>query len=128
MPSKVKKWRNMSPMTADPTPKPRHLELDKQRGLTITWQDGAQSFYPVAYLRRMSPSADARELRKQMAANPLTVLPSTASPDGAPLTATGIDMVGRYAVRITFSDGHDTGLYSWDYLREIDPKATEARG
>jgi DUF971 family protein len=30
-------------------------------------------------------------------------------------------MVGNYAIRIRFSDGHDTGIYSWAYLREIDP-------
>ncbi len=108
-------------MSSSPTDKPRHLELKKDRGLTITWADGTESFYPVAYLRRMSPSADARELRKEMAANPLTVLPASSGTTG-PLTATNVAMVGRYAVRITFSDGHDTGLYSWDYLREIDPK------
>jgi DUF971 family protein len=33
--------------------------------------------------------------------------------------------VGNYAIRIRFSDGHDTGLYSWDYLRRIDPDAPE---
>ena len=51
---------------------------------------------------------------------PLTVLPASATGD-QPLTATGAQLVGNYAVRIIFSDGHDTGLYSWDYLREIDP-------
>jgi DUF971 family protein len=72
----------------------------------------------------MSPSADARELREQMAHNPLTVLPSSSAPGAGPLTATGAELVGRYAVRIRFSDGHDTGIYSWDYLREIDPAAS----
>ena len=73
---------------------------------------------PIAYLRRMSPSADAKQLREEMERNPLTVLP--ASTGSGPLTATGADLVGNYAIRIVFSDGHDTGIYSWDYLREID--------
>lgn len=97
-----------------------HLDLEKNRGLTITWEDGTTSFYPIAYLRKNSPSADARELRSQMARNPLTVLPASSS-SGAPLTATDAQMVGNYAIRIVFSDGHDTGIFSWDYLKRIDP-------
>lgn len=104
--------------------RPRHLDLKKDRALTVQWSDGRVSIYPIAYLRRMSPSADARALREEMATNPLTVLPSSAGAGGSPsqpLTATGADLVGHYAVRIVFSDGHDTGIYSWEYLREIDP-------
>lgn len=100
---------------------PAHLDLAKDRGLTVRWSDGTSSFYPIAYLRRMSPSADARVLREQLARNPLTVLPSTSSGGDQPLSATGAELVGNYAVRIRFSDGHDTGLYSWEYLRQIDP-------
>ena len=102
--------------------RPKHLDLKKDRGLTVHWQDGAVSFYPIAYLRKMSPSADARSLREEMAKNPLAVLPASAVSDSSePLTASGAELVGNYAVRITFSDGHDTGLYSWAYLRQIDP-------
>ncbi len=97
-----------------------HLDLDRSSGLTIEWQDGRRSFYPLAHLRRQSPSADARELRKAMASNPLTVLPPSKGAPG-PLTALGAELVGNYAIRIRFSDGHDTGLYSWTYLRSIDP-------
>ncbi len=99
--------------------KPVNLNLQRDRGLTIRWADGAESFFPVAYLRRMSPSAEARQLREEMAKNPLTVLPASAA--AGPLTAESAELVGNYAVRITFSDGHDTGLFSWTYLREIDP-------
>lgn len=67
----------------------------------------------------MSPSADARHLREELARNPLTVLPAGGS--GGPLEATSAELVGQYAVRIGFSDGHSTGIYSWAYLREIDP-------
>lgn len=106
----------------DPGPgvRPKHLDLKKDTALTIQWSDGRVSIYPIAYLRKLSPSADARELRKEMAQNPLTVLPAGTG-SGGPLTAVGIDPVGNYAVRIRFSDGHETGIYSWKYLREIDP-------
>ncbi len=110
------------------TMRPKHLDLKKDEGLTVVWEDGTESFYPITYLRRMSPSADARQLRQEMERNPLTVLPASSSGD-QPLTATGAEMVGNYAIRIKFSDGHDTGLYSWAYLRQIDPaRPQEAPG
>ncbi|MBN8644513.1 MAG: DUF971 domain-containing protein, partial [Planctomycetes bacterium] len=104
---------------------PVKLDLKKDRGLTVEWADGATSYYSIAYLRRMSPSAEMKQLREQLAANPLTVLPSSASK--GPLVAESAELVGTYALRIRFSDGHDTGIYSWAYLREIDPEAANAR-
>ncbi len=99
---------------------PRHLDLDRRRGLSVEWMDGHRSFYPVDFLRRMSPSAEMKQLREEMQRNPLTVLPQGLGNSG-PLTAEKAELVGNYAVRLTFSDGHSTGIYSWDYLREIDP-------
>lgn len=100
--------------------RPRHIDLKKDANLTIQWSDGRVSIYPIALLRKLSPSAEARELRKEMERNPLTVLPASQSQAG-PLTALGIDVVGNYAIRIRFSDGHETGIYTWPYLRQIDP-------
>ena len=98
-------------------PAPASLDLKKDRGLTVEWADGATSYFTIAYLRRMSPSADMRQLRDEMARNPLTVLP-----DGpAQVVAVDAELVGNYAIRIRFSDGHDTGIFSWSYLRSIDP-------
>jgi DUF971 family protein len=107
-------------MSAPSVPPPKHVDLDKARGLTVEWSDGTRSFYPVALLRRLSPSADARELRLEMARNPLTVLPNSGGGQGT-LSALGADLVGNYAIRIHFSDGHQTGIYSWTYLKSIDP-------
>lgn len=104
-------------------PKPRHLDVKKDRGLTVKWADESSSFYSVAYLRKMSPSAEARKLREELASNPLAILPTAAISDGRPLLIVDAELVGHYAIKITFSDGHDTGLYSWEYLREIDPAA-----
>lgn len=102
---------------------PTNIDLKKDRGLTVQWNDGATSYYSIAYLRRMSPSAEQRELRKQMESNPLTVLPARAVAASATIAATDAELVGNYALRIEFSDGHRTGLYTWDYLRRIDPAA-----
>ncbi len=101
---------------------PSSLDLDRETGLTVRWQDGAESFYPLAYLRRMSPSADMRQLRDDMKTNPLVVVPDTGP--ASALRAVDAQLVGHYAIRITFSDGHRTGIFSWDYLRSIDPGKT----
>jgi len=107
----------LHPHAAEPPPKSLHL--DRARGLEIEWADGTRDVLPIDHLRRHSPSADARELRAEIARNPLAVLPSGGG-DG-PLRATGAELVGNYAVRITFSDGHSTGIYSWGHLRRIAP-------
>ncbi len=99
---------------------PRHIDLKKDRGLTVEWADGATSYYSIPYLRKMSPSAEMRELRSEMARNPLTVLPTNRARPSGPLTADA-ELVGNYALKLRFSDGHDTGIYSWAYLRSIDP-------
>ena len=97
---------------------PRSIDLKKDEALTIEWANGHVSVFPIDVLRRLSPSADQRELRSQMDANPLTVLPGGSG--GGKVVATDAELVGNYAIRITFSDGHSTGLYSWAYLRSID--------
>lgn len=106
--------------------RPAHLELRRAEGLEITWHDGTRHFFPVTHLRRMSPSADARDLREKLAANPLTVLPARA--DAGPLRAESLELVGNYACRIRFSDGHETGIYSWRYLRSIAPPDSSSAG
>lgn len=109
------------------TDPPLALDLKKDRGLTVQWADGTSSYFTIAYLRKMSPSAEMRELRKEMQSNPLTVLPASFAKPSATLEATDAEMVGNYALRITFSDGHHTGLYTWAYLRGIDPANAEKR-
>ena len=102
---------------------PIKLDLKKDRGLAVEWADGTTSYFSIAYLRRMSPSADAREQREELERNPLAVIQPPRRPGDGPLVAESAELVGNYAIRINFSDGHRTGLYSWDYLRDIDQRA-----
>jgi DUF971 family protein len=101
---------------------PTHLHLDRINGLDVTWPDGSTSQYPIGHLRRWSPCAAARQLRETLSTNPLAVMPSGGSTIES-LEATAIERVGAYAIRISFTDGHRTGLYSWAWLRSIDPAA-----
>ncbi len=104
---------------------PLHLDINKASGLTVRWTDGSESFFPVGHLRRLSPSADMRHLREQMRKNPLTVLPASAARSPGALAIASAELVGNYALKITFSDGHSSGIYTWEYLREIDPAAQQ---
>jgi DUF971 family protein len=105
----------MEPTQPD-TP-PRHLDVDRAQGLTIHWDEVVQHTLSVALLRRHSPSADMRELRAEMKRNPFTVVPSSTA--AGPLRIEAVEPIGHYAVRIRVSDGHDTGIYTWRYLREL---------
>lgn len=104
---------------------PTDIDIKKDRGVTIRWADGGTAFYSVAYLRRMSPSAEARDLREQIERNPLTIVRSGPAPSG-PLVILEAELRGNYALWLKFSDGHATGIYSWEYLKDIQPPAAEA--
>jgi len=100
---------------------PRSLRrLDDPRtpdAIEITWSDGATMVYPPRLLRDACPCATCREKRvAPVRPNPLAVL---APEEIAPLTITGMKPVGQYAYSIEFSDGHSSGIYTLDYLREL---------
>ncbi len=103
---------------------PISIDLKKDKGLTIAWADGSSSYYSVAWLRRMSPSADMKQLRSEMEKNPLTVLNTrSGARSSGELRVLDAELVGNYAIKFAFSDGHASGIYSWTYLRQIDPAA-----
>ena len=105
-------------MTSEQTT-PVRLDVKRDEKLTIAWKDGAVSTYPLVLLRKMCPCAGCKELRESEATRPKTslmVLPETFQ--GNP-TVIDAQLVGNYALKITWSDQHDTGIYSFQYLREI---------
>ena len=107
-----------------PTEPPVSLDLKKDEALTLTWSDGRVDRLPIALLRRHSPSADNESSDEAAAANPLRVL-SAAPVSADQLRATHAELVGRYALRIEFSDGHRTGLYDWPLLRRLGDRAAD---
>ena len=100
---------------------PTSLSLDKdQRELLIEWSDESKRRYPFRELRDQCPCATCREKRKAPA-NPLQVL----TPEQLePVAIAGMKPVGNYAYSIDFSDGHNTGIYTFDKLRELGREAT----
>jgi DUF971 family protein len=94
---------------SDPTPTELKLRT-RSRQLEVVFDDGSRFELPFEYLRVHSPSAEVK---------------GHGPGEGVLVTGkesvgiTAIEPVGRYAVKLVFDDGHDTGLYSWKYLYEL---------
>jgi DUF971 family protein len=93
------------------TPRPVDIRLHQaSRRLEISFDNGKSAMLSCEYLRVYSPSA---EVRGHGAGQEVLQVGKES------VNITGIEPVGNYAVRLTFSDGHDTWLYSWDYLYDL---------
>ncbi len=91
-----------------PTPTPTAVTVHTQsRVLEVAFDDGAAFSLPFELLRVYSPSAEVR------GHGPGQEILQTGKRD---VTLTALEPVGNYAVQPNFSDGHNTGIYSWDYL------------
>ncbi len=98
---------------------PEELRFSKSgQALTITFDDGAEFTLPYKTLRLESPSAEV-----QGHGSGPKPPPPVISND---LSVNKAEPVGRYAVRIFFSDGHSSGLFTWPYLRELGEKQAAA--
>jgi DUF971 family protein len=101
---------NVSDMNAL-TKIPQEIKLHQaSKRLELTYADGASYSLPCEYLRVYSPSAEVR------GHGPGQEVLQTGKREVA---IVAIEPVGTYAVKLVFSDRHDTGLYSWDYLYEL---------
>jgi len=93
------------------TPTPTELRLRKQsRVLEVAFGETERYSLPFEYLRVHSPSA---EVQGHGPGQETLVLGKQQ------VLITAVEPVGQYAVRLVFDDGHDTGLYTWKYLREL---------
>lgn len=96
---------------------PTNLKLADDHRLLMEWSDGRKQEFTPRQLRSACPCATCRE-KRNAAADPLA-LPVLKDPQAGPLRILGMQPVGNYAYTIAFSDGHDTGIYSFDLLREL---------
>lgn len=96
------------------TPWPTGLKLDRENNrLQISFDNDETYDLNAEYLRVLSPSAETRGHGQQKK-------PPLAGKQSVQIT--DLKPIGNYAVRIVFDDGHQTGLYSWVYLRELGKK------
>ena len=108
---------------------PEHIAISKSKGVKIDWADGHRSEYPLAHLRDEGPCASctgAHGTEPQKTnysappANPFQMYKPV-------LKIVKVEEVGHYAIRIDWSDGHNSGIYSYDKLRELC-RCAECRG
>ena len=98
-------------MATGATPVPTEIKLHQaSRALEVTFSDGNAFRFSCEFLRVHSPSAEVR------GHGPGQEVLQAGKRD---VTITAIEPVGVYAVKLVFSDGHDTGLYTWEYLHEL---------
>jgi DUF971 family protein len=103
---------------------PKSVDVSLSQGVTIVWNDGREDRFSIASLRAACPCATCADLHHtgdrstavpppDAKANPLPMF----KPTGASLLA--VQPVGRYALQFEFSDSHKTGIFTWEYLREL---------
>jgi DUF971 family protein len=95
-----------------------NLDLDKKE-LTVQWGDGHVSAYPLAHLRSHCPCAGCRHQREESQAGGLLVLPNAAL--NASDAIESITPVGRYGLQPNWTDGHNTGIFTFAFLRGLCP-------
>lgn len=103
---------------------PEHIAISKSKGIEIDWKDGHHSSYGVEYLRDCCPCATCTGAHGTEPRHKTTQTPVSANPFQMfkpKERMVNIEPVGNYALRITWADGHNTGIYSYDHLREICP-------
>ena len=101
-------------MMPDQMPVPKEIGRANQHDVKITWQDGHQSIYPAQALRLNCPCAGCVD----ETTGALRIIATSIPADIRPLS---IEVVGRYAISIHWSDGHQTGIYAFDRLRKLCP-------
>ena len=101
------------------TPYPTQLTRTDDHQLRITWSDGEVREYPPTKLRDGCPCATCREKRSAPAAEDPFQLPVLSMAETQPLQVAGMRPVGNYAYNIAFSDGHDTGIFTFELLRQL---------
>jgi len=113
------------PIPIDQRKKPTAVKIHVKTGagVDITWADGHSSHFEFAYLREQCPCATCNDERgKKEVLTTMNLPPSPLLPMYKPKPrAQGATQVGNYAVQISFTDGHSTGIFSYDYLRTLCP-------
>jgi DUF971 family protein len=122
------------PIPLDPRKKATAVKVHVKTGagVDITWADGHASHYEFSYLREECPCATCNDERGKKEAFAGTASPGVSSFPVLPMfkpkaRAQAATVVGNYAVQISFTDGHSTGIYSYDHLRSICPCAECAK-
>lgn len=114
----------LQPPTAASDPKSVKVNITSGTGVDIEWADGHVSHYSFVFLRDACPCAMCEEERGKTGRRPGEPAATPAGqlvifkPTAKPVSAEG---VGKYAIKFSWNDNHDLGIYSWKFLREVCP-------
>jgi DUF971 family protein len=98
-------------------PWPSEIRLNPAKdALTVGFEDGVRNRFSAEMLRVLSPSAEVQG----HGAGQAKLVPGKRL-----VTIMAVEPVGNYAIRLTFSDGHDTGIYTWDFFRDLGSRYDE---
>ncbi len=105
--------------------KPKSIKVKKNENIVlVVWEDGHNSIYPFSLLRAGCPCASCRGGHENMSPEPdpkifkAEYLPSSAN------ELVNLELVGSYAMTISWKDGHNFGIFTWQYLRAMCPCST----
>ena len=102
--------------------KPKQIKVVDKSRLLLKWNDDSETLLSLKYLRDECPCASCKgETILFKTYRPPT--PSVFSPEMYKIK--NIEAVGDYAIQITWKDGHNTGIYSWDYIKTLETGATD---
>jgi DUF971 family protein len=104
------------------TPLKVRVHKTEGTGVNIDWRDGHASSWDFAWLRNACPCATCHEEREKSGRAPGVAKPKPTSLlplYEAPARPIEVTPVGKYALRFKWSDGHESGIYSWEYLRRV---------
>jgi DUF971 family protein len=105
-------------------PKAVKVHKTSGTGVEIEWQDGHRSSYSFTFLRDACPCAlctEEREKANRKPGDPLGAVQGALPMFKALARPTEVEPIGKYAIRFYWNDGHQHGVYSWRWLREVCP-------
>ncbi len=105
-------------------PKSVKVNVTTGTGMEIEWKDGHRSVYSFPFLRDACPCAlcvEEREKEGRQPGDPIRPVAGQLPIFKAAARPTEVKPVGRYAMSFAWNDGHQHGIFSWEYLREICP-------
>jgi DUF971 family protein len=97
------------------------LVSQKEKEITVHWDDGHTSVYSFSLLRHACPCAECRGGHENMGSEPDPAVFDLPDEDSTATHLKNVEAVGSYGITITWEDGHDFGIYTWKYLRALCP-------
>jgi len=114
---------NEDPLSNDArTPLKVRVKKTEGTGVEIDWKDGHRSSWNFAWLRHACPCATCHEEREKSGRAPGEPKPKVQTPlmlYEAPVRPVEVTPVGKYALKFKWTDGHESGIYSWEYMRRV---------